>query len=91
MVRRLFASDDSTATPNWNGTQRGEGFEFHLLVLAMTAFLVIRGAGAFSVDRVLCHITHRERPQNLSSRREPPPEERANAVFGGGGRPSFGR
>src|ERR1700687_5503736 len=38
---------------NWSGTQRGEGFEYHLLVLAMTAFLMIRGAGAFSVDRVL--------------------------------------
>jgi putative oxidoreductase len=36
---------------NWTGTQKGEGFEFHLLVLAITAFLMIRGAGAFSVDR----------------------------------------
>jgi putative oxidoreductase len=38
---------------NWNGSQKGEGFEYHLLVLAMTAFLMIRGAGAFSVDRAL--------------------------------------
>ena len=38
---------------NWTGTQKGEGFEFHLLVLAIVAFLVIHGAGAFSVDRVL--------------------------------------
>ena len=38
---------------NWSGTQKGEGFEYHLLVLAMTAFLMIRGAGAFSVDRTL--------------------------------------
>jgi putative oxidoreductase len=38
---------------NWTGAQKGEGFEFHLLVLAIVAFLVIRGAGAFSVDRVL--------------------------------------
>ena len=38
---------------NWAGTQKGEGFEFHLLVLAIVAFLMIRGAGAFSVDRVL--------------------------------------
>jgi hypothetical protein len=29
------------------------GFEYHLLVLAMTAFLMIRGAGAYSVDRAL--------------------------------------
>jgi putative oxidoreductase len=38
---------------NWTGTQRGEGVEYHLLVLAMTAFLMIRGAGAFSLDRAL--------------------------------------
>jgi putative oxidoreductase len=38
---------------NWTGAQKGEGFEFHLLVLAIVAFLVIRGAGAFSVDRAL--------------------------------------
>ena len=38
---------------NWFGTQRGEGYEYHLLVLAMTTFLMIRGAGAFSVDRAL--------------------------------------
>jgi putative oxidoreductase len=38
---------------NWNGNQKGEGFEYHLLVLAMTAFLIIRGAGALSLDRAL--------------------------------------
>jgi putative oxidoreductase len=38
---------------NWTGAQKGEGFEFHLLVLAIVAFLMIRGAGAFSIDRVL--------------------------------------
>jgi putative oxidoreductase len=38
---------------NWTGAQKGEGIEYHLLVLAQTAFLMIRGAGAFSVDRVL--------------------------------------
>jgi len=38
---------------NWNGNQKGEGFEYHLLVLAITLFLMIRGAGAFSVDRAL--------------------------------------
>ena len=38
---------------NWTGTQKGEGFEFHLLVLAIVSYLFIRGAGAYSVDRVL--------------------------------------
>jgi len=35
------------------GAQKGEGFEYHLLVLAITAFPMIRGAGAFSVDRAI--------------------------------------
>ena len=38
---------------NWTGAQKGEGFEYHLLVLAITALLMIRGAGAVSIDRVL--------------------------------------
>jgi putative oxidoreductase len=38
---------------NWTGAQKGEGFEFHLLVLAMTAFLMIRGGGAFSIDHAI--------------------------------------
>jgi putative oxidoreductase len=45
---------------NWAGTQKGEGFEYHLLVLAMVAFLTIRGAGAFSVDRLLTTHVHAE-------------------------------
>ena len=38
---------------NWTGQQKGEGFEYHLLVLAITAALMIRGAGAFSADRAI--------------------------------------
>jgi putative oxidoreductase len=38
---------------NWTGAQKGEGYEYHLLVLATSAFLMIRGAGAASVDRTL--------------------------------------
>src|ERR1700686_262507 len=38
---------------NWMGNQKGEGFEYHLLALAMAAALLLRGAGAFSVDRAL--------------------------------------
>lgn len=38
---------------NWMGTQKGEGFEYHLLVIAMAAALLLRGAGAFSLDRAL--------------------------------------
>lgn len=38
---------------NWTGAQKGEGIEYHLLVLAVTTFLMIRGAGAASIDRIL--------------------------------------
>ena len=38
---------------NWSGAQKGEGYEYHLLALAMTAFLMIRGAGAASLDRAI--------------------------------------
>jgi putative oxidoreductase len=41
---------------NWSGAQKGEGFEYHLLVLAMVVFLLIRGAGAFSIDRALTAV-----------------------------------
>lgn len=36
---------------NWTGQQAGEGFEFHILVVAMAAILVWKGSGAASVDR----------------------------------------
>jgi putative oxidoreductase len=38
---------------NWTGKQKGEGFEFHLLVIAIAVALMARGSGAFSVDRAL--------------------------------------
>ena len=41
----------------------GEGFEYHLLVLAMVVFLMIRGAGALSVDRALTVAATSRAPQ----------------------------
>jgi len=43
---------------NWTGMQKGEGYEFHLLVVALTSFLMVHGAGAFSIDRLLSSATH---------------------------------
>ena len=48
---------------NWTGAQKGEGFEYHLLVLAMTAYLMIRGAGAFSVDRAIAPASPLAQPR----------------------------
>src|SRR6202051_2641052 len=52
---------------NWSGTQKGEGFEYHLLALAITAFLMIRGAGAFSVDRTITTVSLARQPELLRS------------------------
>ena len=38
---------------NWSGRQKGEGFEFHILAVAMAIVLMARGGGAASVDRGL--------------------------------------
>ncbi len=38
---------------NWAGTNPGEGFEFHLLALGLCLPLIVRGGGAFSLDRWL--------------------------------------
>ena len=38
---------------NWSGQKPGEGFEYHLLAIAMATTLLFEGAGAYSVDRAL--------------------------------------
>ena len=38
---------------NWFGKQAGEGYEYHLLALAISAALMIAGGGKWSVDRQL--------------------------------------
>jgi putative oxidoreductase len=35
---------------NWSGTLAGEGFEFHLLVMALSSVIALNGAGAYSLD-----------------------------------------
>ncbi|HAR45199.1 MAG TPA: hypothetical protein DCS05_03195 [Nitrospiraceae bacterium] len=38
---------------NWSGNQAGEGFEYHLLVIAMAVALIIKGGGTWSADKAL--------------------------------------
>lgn len=38
---------------NWFGTQEGEGYEYHLLVLGIALALIIGGAGRWSLDALL--------------------------------------
>ena len=36
---------------NWSGNQQGEGYEYHLLAAALAAIVVLKGSGAWSIDR----------------------------------------
>jgi putative oxidoreductase len=40
---------------NWTGTQKGEGYEFHLLLVGLAAAILINGSGKFSVDEKIQH------------------------------------
>lgn len=40
---------------NWAGNQKGEGFEYHLLAMALAVVLMLGGAGPLSVDQALSH------------------------------------
>jgi putative oxidoreductase len=47
---------------NWSGTQKGEGFEFHILVVALALALVIQGGGALSIDAAVTGAPKKEAP-----------------------------
>lgn len=38
---------------NWAGHQKGEGFEYHILVVAIAVALAIGGGGRWALDRVI--------------------------------------
>ncbi len=38
---------------NWSGQQAGEGFEYHLLAIAISVALFVKGGGTLSVDRAI--------------------------------------
>lgn len=35
---------------NWSGTQGGEGYEYHLVLIGVALAILIRGSGAWSID-----------------------------------------
>ena len=45
---------------NWFSKQQGEGIEFHLLALASTFAIMMRGGGAYSLDRLLSRLADRD-------------------------------
>ena len=36
---------------NWSGDKAGEGIEYHFLAIAMALVVIIKGSGAWSIDR----------------------------------------
>jgi putative oxidoreductase len=47
---------------NWFGEKQGHGIEYHVLVLTLALTVIIKGAGAFSLDQILYqHISTRNR------------------------------
>src|ERR1700722_2721895 len=47
---------------NWYGDQKGHGIEYHVLVLALALIVMIKGAGAFSLNQVLYqHVSAQNR------------------------------
>ncbi len=38
---------------NWSGVKKGEGYEYHLLAIAIALVLIVKGSGALSIDRAL--------------------------------------
>jgi putative oxidoreductase len=51
---------------NWGGTQQGEGFEFHIVVIALSFVTLVHGPGAFSLDKIF----FREKKKTISA--QPP-------------------
>jgi putative oxidoreductase len=40
---------------NWVGDREGHGFEYHLLAIALAILIIVRGAGAVSLDGLFYH------------------------------------
>ena len=38
---------------NWFGNKEGHGYEYHLLAITLALVVIIKGAGGFSVDRLI--------------------------------------
>lgn len=48
---------------NWTGEKKGQGFEYHLLAIALALVIIVEGAGALSVD----HALYEHQIENRSS------------------------
>jgi len=52
---------------NWYGAQKGEGIEYALLTIALSAVVVLEGAGAYSLDRYVLPLFRKNKVQEAHS------------------------
>ncbi|WP_445452440.1 DoxX family protein [Flavobacterium sp. 25HG05S-40] len=38
---------------NWFGNQKGEGYEYHLLIIGLSIAILLNGSGKYSIDSIL--------------------------------------
>ena len=53
---------------NWFGGQKGHGIEYHLLAIALALVVVVKGAGAFSIDNTVCKLVPGAEQHAVNSR-----------------------
>ncbi len=54
---------------NWFGNQEGHGIEYHLLAIALSLVVVVKGSGPFSLDRLVHeHVSGLE--QSVAAKRQ---------------------
>ena len=54
MLGIIFTSHiDNGFFMNWFGNQKGEGFEYHLLIIGLSLVTLINGSGKYSVDKII--------------------------------------
>ncbi len=52
MIGIIFSSHiDNGFFMNWFGTQKGEGFEYHLLVIGLSLAIIFNGSGKWAIDQ----------------------------------------
>jgi putative oxidoreductase len=56
---------------NWFGDRQGHGIEYHLLAIALALVVSVKGAGAFSLDRLVSEHTPKANSPSLAMTDDP--------------------
>jgi putative oxidoreductase len=58
---------------DWGGTLKGEGYEYHILAIALALVVVIKGSGAWSIDRAITRAREASNEQRADNTRRQHP------------------